>query len=86
MKTVVIPEKMRGISAFAIPLDLTFGVILAVLKMIYKSVAPWLKEQAAKSDTPIDDWMLTFLDAVLGDAVIPGKPVVPPAPTPAPVK
>jgi hypothetical protein len=61
-------ENVKSIKGFAIPLELTVGVLLAVGKMIYKQVGPWLKEQAAKSDTPIDDWMLVFLDAILGDS------------------
>lgn len=43
-------------------------IALKVLGFIYQQVRPWLKEQAAKSETPIDDWMLDLVDKVLGVA------------------
>jgi len=42
------------------------GVVLSIIRTIYGYLRPWLKEQAAKTETPVDDWMLNALDAVLG--------------------
>ena len=41
-------------------------VVLKVLKIIYLSIRPWLFEQAAKTETPIDNWMLEVFDMLLG--------------------
>lgn len=44
-----------------------FNLILIVAKSIYKHIRPWLGDMAAKSGTPIDDWMLAALDKLLAD-------------------
>lgn len=41
-------------------------VAVTVLKFVYQQIRPWLKEQAAKNDTPLDEWALDLLDKVLG--------------------
>jgi hypothetical protein len=38
------------------------GLILAIAKLVYQFIRPWLVEQAANTATPIDDWMITILD------------------------
>jgi len=38
---------------------------LSIIGMIYKKIRPWLVEQAAKTETPIDDWMISVLDWLL---------------------
>lgn len=51
------------------PLSISKGgldVALKVLGFIWIQVKPWLKEQAAKSETPIDEWMIDLVDKVLG--------------------
>jgi hypothetical protein len=40
-------------------------VVIPVLKLVYSQLRPWLKEQAAKSDTPLDNWVLDLLDKLL---------------------
>ncbi len=42
------------------------GLVIGIIRSIYGVIRPWLKEEAAKSQTPIDDWMLTLLDNLLG--------------------
>ena len=42
------------------------GLVLSILGMILKPLLPWLKEQAAKSETPLDDWAVEFLELVFG--------------------
>lgn len=41
-------------------------VILNLVGMILKPLLPWLKEQAKKSETPLDDWAVEFLELVFG--------------------
>jgi hypothetical protein len=41
-------------------------VALGLVKTIYGFIRPWLWEQAKKSDSPVDDWMLGMLDRLLG--------------------
>jgi hypothetical protein len=42
--------------------------LLMIFKLIFcrPNLAAWLKEQAAKSDTPIDDWMVELIYEILG--------------------
>jgi len=40
--------------------------ILGLVKTIYGFIRPWLWDEAKKSDSPIDDWMLSMLDRLLG--------------------
>jgi len=44
-----------------------FGIILAIVKIIYKELRPWLTEEAKKTETPVDEWMLSVLDRLLLD-------------------
>lgn len=41
-------------------------VVLGLVKTVYGFIRPWLWDQAKKSDSPVDDWMLTMLDRLLG--------------------
>jgi len=40
-------------------------IILKVVRTIFKSLRPWLVEQAKKTETPVDDYMIELLDWVL---------------------
>jgi hypothetical protein len=40
-------------------------VAVAVLIFTYQQLRPWLKEQATKTDTPLDGWVLDLLDKLL---------------------
>ena len=42
------------------------GIVLSILGMILKPLLPWLKEQAAKTETPIDNWAVEFLELIFG--------------------
>ena len=42
------------------------GAVLNIVGMILKPLLPWLKEQAKKSETPLDDWAVDFLELVFG--------------------
>ena len=42
------------------------SLVLSILGMILKPLLPWLKEQAKKSETPLDDWCVEFLELVFG--------------------
>lgn len=42
------------------------AVILNLVGMILKPLLPWLKEQAKKSETPLDDWAVEFLEIIFG--------------------
>lgn len=42
------------------------GLVLSILGMIFRPLLPWLKEQAAKSETPLDNWAVEFLELVFG--------------------
>mgnify|MGYP001567931446 CR=1 FL=1 len=42
------------------------GLVLNILGMILRPLLPWLKEQAKKSETPLDDWAVEFLELVFG--------------------
>ena len=42
------------------------GIVLSILGMILKPLLPWLKEQAAKTETPIDNWAVEFLELLFG--------------------
>jgi len=42
-------------------------VVLKVLKIIYKAIRSWLVEQAAKTETPVDNWMIEVFDYFLLD-------------------
>jgi hypothetical protein len=42
------------------------GVVLNLVGMILKPLLPWLKEQAKKSETPLDDWAVDFLELIFG--------------------
>jgi len=42
-----------------------YGVILVIIRIIYKEIRPWLEVQAGRTDTPIDDWMIAILDKLL---------------------
>jgi hypothetical protein len=35
--------------------------------MIIRPMIPWLKEESKKSETPIDDWAVDFLDALFSE-------------------
>lgn len=41
------------------------AIAIKLLKAVYQQLRPWLKEQAAKTDTPLDGWVLDLLDSVL---------------------
>jgi len=43
-----------------------FTVAIATLKFLYQQLRPWLKEQAVKSETPLDEWVLDLIDRLLG--------------------
>lgn len=45
----------------------SLSLILTIVKLIYKELRPWLIEEAKKTETPVDDWMLGVLDRVLLD-------------------
>ncbi len=42
------------------------GVVLNIVGMILKPLLPWLKEQAAKTETPLDNWAVEFLELIFG--------------------
>ena len=42
------------------------GLVLSILGMILRPLLPWLKEQAGKSETPLDDWAVEFLELIFG--------------------
>ena len=42
------------------------ALVLSILGMILKPLLPWLKEQAAKTETPIDNWAVEFLELIFG--------------------
>ena len=42
------------------------GLVLSLLGMVLKPILPWLKEQAAKTDTPLDNWAVEFLELIFG--------------------
>jgi hypothetical protein len=44
-----------------------YGLVLSIVKMIYKELRPWLEQQAQKTETPVDDWMIAVLDKLLID-------------------
>jgi hypothetical protein len=41
--------------------------VLKVVKVIYKALRPWLEEEAKKTATPVDNYMLELLDYFLRD-------------------
>lgn len=41
-------------------------VVLSILGMVIRPLLPWLKEQAAISSTPIDNWAADFLEMLFG--------------------
>lgn len=43
-----------------------WNIAVNVLKAVYQQIRPWLKEQAAKTDTPLDGWVLDLVDNLLG--------------------
>ena len=42
------------------------AMVLSLLGMILKPILPWLKEQAAKTETPLDNWTVEFLELIFG--------------------
>ncbi len=42
------------------------GLVISILGMIIRPALPWLKEQAAKSETPLDNWAIEFLEMAFG--------------------
>ena len=42
------------------------GLVLNIIGMVIRPLLPWLKEQAAKTETPIDNWTVEFLELVFG--------------------
>lgn len=42
------------------------GLVLNILGMVIRPVLPWLKEQATKSETPLDNWAVDFLEMLFG--------------------
>ena len=42
------------------------AMVLSLLGMILKPILPWLKEQAAKTETPLDNWVVEFLELIFG--------------------
>lgn len=42
------------------------GMVMGILGFIYTTLRPWLVSEAAKTTTPIDDWMISFFDKLLG--------------------
>lgn len=42
------------------------GLVLSILGMVIRPLLPWLKEQAANSATPIDNWAVEFLELIFG--------------------
>jgi hypothetical protein len=46
---------------------MTPEMVLRVVRVIYKSLSAWLHEEAKKSNTPVDDYMLEILDFLLRD-------------------
>jgi len=45
----------------------SYVLILGLVKMIYKQIREWLREEAKKTESPVDDWMLDILDKLLLD-------------------
>ena len=43
------------------------SIVLAIVKLIYGHLRSWLLEEAKKTETPVDDWMLGVLDKLLLD-------------------
>jgi len=43
------------------------GLAFGLVKIIYKELRSWLREEAKKTETPVDDWMLDILDKLLLD-------------------
>jgi PII-like signaling protein len=46
---------------------MTPEMVLRIVRVIYKSLRVWLAEEAKKSDTPVDDYMVEILDFLLRD-------------------
>lgn len=44
-----------------------YTLILTLARLVYKHIRPWLADQAAATNTPIDDWMLAALDKLLAE-------------------
>jgi hypothetical protein len=42
------------------------GLVLNILGMVIRPLLPWLKSQAANTATPIDNWMVEFLELIFG--------------------
>lgn len=42
------------------------GIVLNILGMVIRPLLPWLKEQAAKTETPIDNWAVEFFELIFG--------------------
>lgn len=42
------------------------GLVLKLVGTVIKPILPWLKEQAARSETPLDDWAVEFLEEIFG--------------------
>jgi hypothetical protein len=42
--------------------QITPSLLLTILGLIIRPMIPWLREEAKKSETPIDDWAVDFLD------------------------
>lgn len=42
------------------------GLVINMVGMVFRPLLPWLKEQAGKSETPIDNWAVEFLEMIFG--------------------
>lgn len=39
--------------------------LLAILVGLVSLILPWLREEAKKTTTPIDDWMINAIEAII---------------------
>lgn len=58
--------KKEGDSMASVTSVLGPGIILNILGMVFRPLLPWLKEQATKTETPIDNWAVEFLELIFG--------------------
>ena len=42
------------------------GLVLSIIGMILRPILPWLKEQAANTATPLDNWAVEFFELIFG--------------------
>jgi hypothetical protein len=58
--------KRRGGEKMAIAITTGgLSIALKLLAFLYGQLRPWLREQASKSETPLDEWMLDLLERAI---------------------